>query len=78
MWRRFTVIAFPDVSNEYIAYICKGLQGPLLRLLDPWRPLKINQPTNSMEQSLSWEANRSSASQEIHRILWNPKFCYRI
>jgi hypothetical protein len=26
-----------------------------------------------MEQSLSWEANRVSASQEIPRILWNPK-----
>jgi len=29
--------------------------------------------TYSMEQSPSWEANRNSASQEIPRILWNPK-----
>ena len=29
--------------------------------------------TNSMEQSPSWEAKRFSASQEIPRILWNPK-----
>jgi hypothetical protein len=30
-----------------------------------------------MEQSASWEANRSSANQEIPPVLWNPNV-YRI
>jgi hypothetical protein len=29
-----------------------------------------------MEQTPSWEANRFAASQEIPRILWNPKVYY--
>jgi len=32
----------------------------------------------SLVRSPSWEANRFSASQEIPRILLNPKFHYRI
>jgi hypothetical protein len=31
-----------------------------------------------MEQNPSWEFNRSSDSQEIPRVLWNPKVHYRV
>jgi hypothetical protein len=34
--------------------------------------------TNYVEQRPAWEANISSATQEIDRILWNPKVRYRI
>jgi len=37
----------------------------------------INLLTYSMEQSPSWEANWSAASQEILRILRNPKVHHR-
>jgi hypothetical protein len=33
--------------------------------------------THSMEQSPSWEANWFSTSQEIPRVLWNPKVPHR-
>ena len=40
------------------------------------RSHSINLLTYSMVQSPSWEANWFAASQEIPRILWNPKVHY--
>jgi hypothetical protein len=31
-----------------------------------------------MEQSPSWEVDSHAASQEILRLLWNPKVPYRV
>ena len=43
-----------------------------------WHSQINPKPTNSMKQSSSWEANSSSANQEIPHILLNPKVHYHI
>ena len=59
--------------------ILKILAFPLDRTRQQHSPYFLITPrTYSMQQSLSWEANQFSASQEIPRILWNPKVHYRI
>jgi hypothetical protein len=54
-------------KGEIITYLMIYLLHYLLNLL-----------TYSIEQGPTCEANRFAASQEIPRILWNPKVHYRI
>ena len=42
-----------------------------------WVPIRKTSHTHSMQQK-PFEANWASASEEIPRILWNPKVYYRI
>jgi hypothetical protein len=46
-------------------------------LLTWWLSFSVSE-TKSTEQSPSWEANSSSASQEILSVLWDPKVRYHI
>jgi hypothetical protein len=75
----------PCVSgiNQFWVPQSRGLSSTARRFLDSQEGLLILNLihyflTYSMEQSPSWEANRFLPSQEIPRILWNPKVHYRI
>jgi hypothetical protein len=50
----------------------------LTRSIQDWHIFLSYLLTYSMQHSPSWEANRFAASQEIPRILWNPKVLYCI
>jgi hypothetical protein len=50
-----------------------GNTVPLTTILTVSVANYINKQTNSNQQSPAWVANRTSASQEIPRILWNLK-----
>jgi hypothetical protein len=72
-----TTLILPSASN--IAQIMRSISRKLGTVEPSWlwfsfgsfkRTLYV---PNSMEQSLSWEANSHPASQEIPRLLWNQK-----
>jgi len=44
----------------------------------PFTGIEYHIVTNCIEQSISWEAHSSSASQEIPRILWISKFIIEV
>jgi hypothetical protein len=63
----------PRVSPEYGTVMDIHRQKTVTVFpIKSWFGENYNYQANSREQGPFWEANRSSASQEFPRILWNP------
>jgi len=65
VWKIACVVCL--LRRAYVVTVCRMCD------VECWGSLL----TYSMEQNPSWEANWSAASQEIPRILWNPKVHHR-
>ena len=78
------LLPFPEMEltplkQHFITYITIMADYKMFpSILVLWDKYTYTILTYSMQQSPSWEANRFEASQEIPRILWNPKVNYRI
>jgi len=71
-----------SVRSQYLTECQKGVNYRQDRIEERLSSilllLILKNITYSVQQNTSWESNRLAASQEILRILWNPKFQYRI
>ena len=68
-WEKLLLVTLCVVLN----FRTSGGQEPASHLAT-----SLHLHANCIEHSPSWEANRSSASQEIPHILWSPNVHYRI
>ena len=72
-----TVLPITFISRYSSLYYSFVLHIEIRNLPWHWDKL-IYLLTYYMQQSPSWKPNRFTSSQEIPRILWNPKFHHRI
>ena len=70
----FDSIGCADHRNASQRFITRSFLSYPLLLIHTQNGYEHTHHSNSMQQIASVEANRFSASQEIPRILWNPKF----